>query len=135
MTCARCEELEAEIAYLKGEAGEAARLDELDRLRRGIVHLQTRNKVGRRGTALLIMALYRANGRSLSSLQILEQIPPQDHAVDDDRRTNLVSVWVCWARKSLGSDAIENAWGRGYRLSPAGMARVAEILSPTSVAA
>ncbi len=58
-----------------------------------------------------------------------------DTAIDDDRDSNVIKVHVWNLRQVLGRDAIHTAWGRGYNLTDAGMARVAAILTPQQEAA
>lgn len=132
--CPRCEQLEEEVAYLKAELGLVVGSDDIQALRGAMRDAGSPDRIGRTSPASVVMALYRAKGRTLSKYQLMEAIPPRDRA-EDDRNEKIVDVWICRARKGIGRDALENIWGKGYRLTPVGMARVAAILSPTSVAA
>lgn len=67
--------------------------------------------------AALIGALLAVHPRGLDWYAIDEATPHQDHAADRDLRW--VSVQVCRLRRRFGKDAIENIWGRGYRISDA----------------
>jgi DNA-binding response OmpR family regulator len=136
--CESCAELAERVAWLESELGLQRADTSFDDLRS---YLRTRVQSDRRGTpnvTRLILALYRANGRVMNTDQIMEAIPPMGGSVFEDLRdTAIVKVWVCYARRCLGRDAIESAWGKGYRLSPSGMALVASIIrgEPQQVAA
>ena len=134
MSCARCEQLEEEVAFLKSELGQGTADGDLQALRMAMRHVAGRNRIGRSSPAAVVLTLYRAHGRILSKHQLMEALPPRAGG-DDDRIPKIVDVWVCRARIGIGRDSIENVWGRGYRLTPVGMARVAEILQPAQVAA
>lgn len=126
--CVRCEELEERVAWLEGELGIQRVADHVLALRQVLdvaLREQGAQRRGRNQSAELVMALYRANGRPLSRYQLLDAIPSP---TGRERDAKIVDVWVCIARKGIGADAIENVWGRGYRLSQAGIARVAEAL-------
>lgn len=129
--CERCPELEERIAWLEGELGLQRRTEVFNALRAPAAP-GTRSSFTRNQSAELLAALYAADGRTLNRYQLLEAIPSPS---GKDRDAKIVDVWVCWARKHLGKDAIDNVWGRGYRLSPLGMARVAALIEPHKVAA
>jgi hypothetical protein len=59
---------------------------------------------------------------------------PATKTEHEDRMPDISKVWVCSARKALGHDSIENVWGKGYRMTPAGIARVRAIVEPTEPA-
>jgi hypothetical protein len=65
----------------------------------------------------LMGALYRHYPNPIGKYELLELIPGYDHV--QERQVQLVSVKVHHLRKKLGGDAIENVWGRGYRLGEA----------------
>ena len=130
MTRPTYEELEEQVAYLKSELGLVAESDALHTLR---LAMRVPGSVGRRGPAMVVMALYKAHGRTLSKHQIMEAVPPRSGG-DDNREPKIIDVWVSRARKSLGRDAIENVWGQGARLSPQGMALVAGLLGERAAA-
>lgn len=124
MICARCEQLEERVAWLESELGLQRDNDTYAKLRaysRAVVPGYSNT------AARFIMALYGARGRVVSRFALLEAMPPRNGG-EDERSLNILSVWACWARKVVGRDGIEALWGRGYRLTPIGMARVAEIV-------
>jgi DNA-binding winged helix-turn-helix (wHTH) protein len=120
MMCARCEELEEEVAYLKSELGLIHDATLVDQIKRALGI--------RPGPAHLLMALYRASpGRTVSRWHLLESLPPADRPDD-----SIVNVYVCKLREALGDDAIVTVWGTGYRLADHARARVAALLNPAS---
>jgi hypothetical protein len=62
----------------------------------------------------LLGALYSHYPNPVGKYELLELIPGYDHV--QERQSQLVNVKVHHLRKKLGADAIENVWGRGYRL-------------------
>ena len=62
----------------------------------------------------LLGALYSHYPNPVGKHELLELIPGYDHV--QERQSQLVNVKVHHLRKKLGADAIENVWGRGYRL-------------------
>lgn len=129
--CDRCEELEERVAWLESELGLQQAADLFDRLR-SAMSIPGPSYVGRRGPVALISALYAARGRTMSRLQLAEALPPT--RAGDERGEKIIDVWVCFARKCLGADAVANVWGKGYRLTAEGMTRVAAILEPPQTA-
>lgn len=128
-SCAALEEARERIAWLESELGMRGRAEVADRLRRALHQPgQQRHAFG---AAKMLAALYTAQGRPLSLYQLMEASPPASGAIEDDRDPKLVVVWISSARKGLGFDAIATVWGHGYRLTPEGIARVAEILGDT----
>lgn len=132
MMCDCHPELRERIAWLESELG-ISRRNEVFQALRAPAEPGTRSSFTRNQSAEVLAALYSANGRVLSRYQLLEAVPSPTG--NEDRNVKIVDVWICWARKHLGRDAIDNIWGRGYRLSPAGMARVAALIEPQKVAA
>jgi hypothetical protein len=126
MTCARCAELEEEVAYLRGELALTHEAETYARLR---AHLRSRPGSHRGGAIGLITALYSAHGRVLTTAQIMDAVPATK-TEHEDRMPDISKVWVCSARKALGHDSIENVWGKGYRMTPAGIERVRAIVEP-----
>lgn len=122
--CARCDDLEEQVAYLTSELGLQVRTDAIARLRLAL-RAATPVHHGALSCAQMLAALYAADGRPLSRYQILEAVPSPS---DRDRDAKIVDVWVCAARKALGRELIANVWGQGYQLSPEGMERVAYIV-------
>jgi DNA-binding response OmpR family regulator len=127
MTCARCEELEEQVAYLKSELGLSNDVETSDRLRRAM--RGTYRPTHASGACGLVLALYAAKGRLRAKWSLMEAIPPRNGG-DDDRNPKIIDVYVSCARKGLGHDAIETVWGRGYRMTDVGMERVRAILNP-----
>lgn len=126
MSCPHCAEKDDRIAWLESELGGRLAADLVDRIRSALIAGGRQSK--RAGAAKLIAALYDARGRTMTRPQLSDALPSTlGHT---ERSDKIIDVWVCHARKSLGKDAIENVWGRGYRLTPIGMARVAAILNP-----
>ena len=119
--CSRCEELEERVAWLEDELGIQKKADIYKRLKASLAGSTVRGQV-----AELLSALYAAAGRPMSIWQILEAVPSPTNK--EDRQPQLVSVWVCAARRVLGDRAIVTVWGRGYALSEAGMTAVADML-------
>jgi hypothetical protein len=143
VTCGRCVALEQraaslaeEVAYLRSELGLSVQSEVIGRLR-GLIaanmaklYRQTGIQGGGAvGPARLVAALYAAHGRPLTKRQLMDAVPPRSGG-DDERDEQIVNVCVCRARDALGAALIENIWGRGYRLSEWGMARVRDIIGP-----
>lgn len=129
--CARCDELEDRVAWLEGELGIRQDETHLARMRQAI---RLTLPGGRLGVARMLIALYRAGGRTMNHEQLLLAVPPADHA-DDGRDPKILNVWVCWARKALGRDIIDTVWGHGFCMSDAARARVTAIIEPEARAA
>jgi DNA-binding response OmpR family regulator len=122
MTCARCDRLEEENVYLKSELGlqvEAGHLAEV----------MTAFKATH-GEARMIMALYRARARAVSREQLFDVLPGHDHGVGQDSTFKVVDTLMVRVRRKLGDDAVTTLHGVGYRMSEAGSARVAAVLTP-----
>lgn len=135
--CAQCAdraELEERIAWLESELGLQQETSHIATLTHAISSSMEGRRVtsGRPQAARFLLALYRAKGRVMSPLQIMEAVPPRDLARDDERIPKVVTVWAYFARCAVGKDAIQNSVGRGYRLTEAGMAKVAAILGQPS---
>lgn len=126
--CARCEELEERVAWLEGELGLQREAWAVDTLRAAFAASPNRRAGSRLGAARLVLALYRAKGRPMTTYQLMEACPPTDRR-EDERSSNIVSVWAYFARQVLGKDAVASAWGQGYRLSEKGLSQVAAILA------
>jgi len=137
--CDRCSELEEKIAWLEGELGLQMRQTDLAKVQR-YLHVAAGISAlgGGKATSVaeVVLALYQARGRVVSKLQLMEAAPP-DSALYDERNPKIVDVWIWRARNGLGSGAIGTSWGRGYYLTPEGLAKVSRILSdlPTQEAA
>lgn len=122
--CARCEELEERVAWLESELGIQKDAGEVEALKGafGLTH----------GLAVLLRALYRAKGRPVTRLQILDVLPTKGGADGSDRDPKIVDVRASQLRAALGKGAVLNAWGQGYRLSDEARARVEAVIPETT---
>ena len=111
------EELEEEVAYLRGELNEAASERIFASLRRafGLAPTETR----------FLIALYEARGRTLSHWIFDEKVPP---VTGQDRRSNVVAVYIWRIRQALGRGAVKSEWGRGYYLTAEGTETVSRAI-------
>lgn len=109
--CARCEALEAEVAWLKSELSPDVRAEQLDALR----------KLGLSPNAAhLLFALMARPGRAMKRALLSDALlPPLDHVKERDGFA-VVDVYICRLRKCFGFDIIDTVWGVGYRLTEAG---------------
>lgn len=125
----RCADLEEQNAWLRRELGyrhSDATIGLLsDALRRG-------KYGGRVSCAKMLATLYGAGGNVVSKWQLMDAT--SDLSFEDERDSSIVKVWITHIRSALGFDAIENVWGKGYRLSPSGMAKVSAVLGAESKA-
>jgi DNA-binding response OmpR family regulator len=120
--------LRAENVRLRGEVAELKAAYEGDTDER--VEAVFRSHFGfTRAEAWLLALLYRANGRTVSAELIVSEIPGFGGRVRDDRDPVAVKVRICRLRKVLGRSAIENDYGRGYRLSTEVRARCSTLLA------
>lgn len=119
MMCARCEELEAEVAYLKGELGLTHELRDATRLRQRF-RLSPNE-------AWLVLALHAAK-RPLSKYHLLENMPTL-RGNGLDRYDGTIGVLVSRIRGKMGADAVTTVWGKGVEAGPALAAKVAEALA------
>jgi len=124
--CPGCEELRERIAWLESELGLQSELDLESRLERVMDSIRAIH-VGRPQIARFMLALYAAKGRPVTHFQLLEAMPGSE-----ERQPHFTAVIACRARKVFGADAIENIYGRGFRITQAGMARIAEILEDSA---
>jgi hypothetical protein len=109
------DDLEAEVVYLRSELGLMRDDDDLAALRQAYPMP--------RSAARLVLALRAAGQRGLTYQQ-LDDALPQVRGAEGERQLKVFSVWAHYARKALGFDAVETIWGRGFRISPQGAARV-----------
>lgn len=70
----------------------------------------------------LLLRLYEAAGGLVGFDDLLEAIA---HPASGQET---LKVQVCHARKRLGRSAIENQWGRGYRLSEKGVEKLRRVI-------
>lgn len=123
--CPHCEELRERVAWLESELGLQREADILVKIRAALpAGITSKPQV-----AQTIAALYAAKGRPMTRFQLLEAVPPKWD--NENRCENIVSVWVSHARKALEFESIGTVWGRGFYLTPIGMAKVAGIIAPS----
>lgn len=122
--CARCEELEEEVAFLKSELGLRSSADELRRLKAAF-DLTPQE-------ARIVLAMARAKGKPVMRVQLEELINERSHK--DECAYNLPSVYVAKIRRKLGKEAVITAWGSGYSLSPEALERVRAVLETARAA-
>lgn len=125
--CARCEELEDEVAWLKSELGLALSDSEIFAVRKAfdITH----------GEACLMLALYKARDKVLSKALCMAAMPSPGPSKEDDRDWKMADMIVHKIRKKAGRDLIATSHGHGYQITPEGAARVALALSEADLAA
>lgn len=111
--------LEERVAYLEGELGLSIELTRIaDVIKLGMWPCVAR----------AALALHDAGGRVLSAQQILDAVPPLDRSVERGT-TDMVRLLVSRVRKALGADSVATVWGLGgYRITPAGSARLSAAL-------
>jgi DNA-binding response OmpR family regulator len=111
--CPRCHELETELAALKASLSKAG-LPKVAAVARelGLTEVQ----------ANIVIRLQRAKGAPVDKDSLSFEVPSDDHS------PALINAHVNNIRKRLGFDFIETIWGRGFRLSASGMARVGAAL-------
>lgn len=122
--CPHCAELEEQVAYLKRELALSLAEDKLARLRRATGLSPTEVAV--------LLTLYEARGR-FCPVYMLDEAGPVSRS--EDRNLKHIDVRICRIRKKIGKDAIENSWGRGYRITDLGRLLVEEALESRAVAA
>lgn len=125
--CPRCQELQDEVDYLKGEINDVRNRENYDtetgKLRQAL-------KLTAKEAATLHM-MYAANGRPISRHRL-------DNATlhDGDEReyapgSQVTSIYICRLRKVLPPKAIVTFPDQGYALSPLGMQTVRDIVDYT----
>lgn len=120
MSCAHCEDLEEEVAYLKSELGLVRSKEETIRLRHTF-SLST-------AEAALVAELYAAKGRTVRHYRLLEALPTDN----EDRSPRILNTYICRIRARLAERAqgeeptIHTIWGDGYRLTAEGQRIVSE---------
>lgn len=115
MTCAHCEELKAEVAFLKSELA----LD-TDEARLGAV--MRGSGLGPQ-TSRVLLFLHTRAGRFVGSAAIEEAMPEAHFAGRQSPTT--VRVQIMRVRKALGDEGVETLWGTGsYRMTRKGKAVV-----------
>ena len=119
----RIEELEAEVAYLKGELGLSVKISNIRDVKSalGIARQQ----------AEILCVLYGVYPRILTRWQLWDAI---DHPScgDDAYASNSICVRVSGIRKKLGPEVFANERHLGVGLSQAGCELVASCLKPST---
>lgn len=107
---------EEELAWLRAELGMVQTNEEIAALKRafGIYDQHAR----------ILLAL--KSGRLLTTGQLGDRLPSVFSEDRDD--TTLVRTLMCRLRRALPTDAIQNEWGIGYRLTKTGTEAVASAL-------
>lgn len=76
----------------------------------------------------IVRALYAKPGSFLKKQALMEELY-FDRA--DEPKTNVITVNVHRIRYKMGADAVETFYGRGYRLTPAGIELIKAAAGPT----
>ena len=108
MTCARCEDLREEVAFLKRELGLERDADAQVRLRRAF-------RLSGREASILARLLAR---KGLLPKQTLWQSLYEDG--DSEAALKIIDVYVSRLRRALPAGSIDTIWGQGYTLTPVG---------------
>lgn len=112
--CQRCEDKDAELAYLRHELGTVIELDQARRLKKaaGIGLCE----------AKIVLHLRQNKRHTATRMQLVDHLAGEtvDKAVD---------THICKIRKVLGHDAFETIRGEGFHLTPVGVARVDALLA------
>ncbi len=117
MSCAHCEELAEEVAYLKTELAFVVAKD---------FRVSLREKLGlETSEAAVVEALYAAKGRVVDHSTLMDALPTEN----DDRHHNIIKVYVCRIRSKIGRNAIRTVYSEGYGLTPEGLQTIAAVLA------
>lgn len=114
--CQRCEDKDAELAYLRSEL---AMVDEMEtgrqlRLAVGLgTHTETR----------ILLHFMRCRHHMATRLQLADLLR------NDDTNSTTVDAFMSRIRRHLGQDMFETFRGQGWRLTEAGLARLEAILA------
>jgi DNA-binding response OmpR family regulator len=120
--CVRCVELEDRIAILEEMLGVNREEIETAVLSKAFGLSQKE--------AWFLLALWRAAGRVLSLWWLLDNRPKRLSEEDGtETPQNLVRVYIHKLRRKVGHDCVETIKNHGYRLTPAGMARIQKAIS------
>lgn len=111
--CPACEDKQLELEYLRGELALVDDLVEANRLRKAL-------GVGL-CEARMILHLKNCRQHTATRLQLVDKLRP-------DTDPAAVDTHICKIRRRLGHDAFEPINGEGYRLTPAGLDRVATLM-------
>lgn len=118
--CARCDELELQVERYKRELMLRAEDGSIIAIRRAfrLTHAEAR----------LVLILYGAKGRPVSSRFLVEEI------LSEQTFPQALKVHVTRARKKLEAEAIETHFGVGYAMSPMGLAKITGALQVAEAA-
>lgn len=123
MRCDRCDDMREQVRWLEKELAMRHAVDAQYAVARAFRITP--------GAATMLARLYAAAGGHVASWQLLEATAPAGY--DDDRDPKTVSVRICIIRRAMGPGVIETLYGKGYRLTDVGMARVAAVLPVPAV--
>lgn len=116
--CARCEDLEEEVAWLKSELG-------IQRSRDAEHRLAAKWGLSDRESQVLFHLVQR-KGETASTHAIWEQFYG-DGSVDSDSKA--IKVFVCYLRRKLPDGWIDTVWGRGFRLTSEALAECLAVIA------
>lgn len=125
MTCAHCEDLKEEIAYLKSELGLQVDSGQVAAIRDAFGLTEQK--------ARILLVLYKARARTISIAQFHDALPCRYGK--EERSEKLVQSSISQLRKIVGADAVDTLYGQGYRLGQRMRARIDAILMRDRVAA
>lgn len=74
--------------------------------------------------AALLMILHRRAGRVVTKEGLMEAM----YNGMDEPEVKIIDVFVCKLRRKIGMDAVDTIWGRGYRITEAGVALVEQAM-------
>lgn len=97
MTCERCLELQERVAWLESELGLQQETEDYRRLRNFLRGTTEGRKAHCRAATSVVAALYRAKGRPVGRLQLLEMCPSPNG--DVERQAKTIDVWICFAAR------------------------------------
>jgi len=115
--CPHCDELRAEVDYLKRELSLRAEMGEIGRMKR-VFGMPA-------AVAQFTLALYHAKGQPVSWAELDDAVPAQNVL---ERSCDAMKVYACRARKALGADTIESIRSRGYQMTAEGLGKVGAAL-------
>ena len=113
----RIDHLEAEVDMLKRELGHNVAADAVGRVNR-------RWRLTYR-EAQILLVLHQRKGALVNKEGLLSAMYG---GADDVPEIKIIDVFVCKVRAKVGDGFLETVWGHGYRLTPAGIAQVDELL-------
>jgi len=120
--CARCRELEERVADLEDQLG-----IERERVEKRVLLAAfglTQTEVW------YLLALWRARGRVVDPYWLLDNRPIR--SLDEDKQSNplnVVRVYMFKLRRKVGTECFASMRDEGYRLTPAGLAKIRKVIS------